>query len=220
MNEKIPGVLYSWYNRANYIYCQETWDILKNYTVSGTDFYSHTANLLIKTTPDANITYIKEQLSLGYGLYAISFDEFEEDLNNQVNHFGLNYFKIATILAIIASMFFGYITARNIYHQRLRIIESQYQIGAKRNQIWFSYTIELIVTIFIPLIIGLGVTQPILKYSTPFMMNLQTNYYNFHPWFPWWLFIIIFIMGYVIFISGWLLEIIPLVKKYRPIKQE
>ncbi|HUT80134.1 MAG TPA: ABC transporter permease [Candidatus Bathyarchaeia archaeon] len=208
-----------WFEQADYVVSGLTWKTLKNYTRMDT-YPTTEAKLLLKTTTNANITYIREVLADNYGLEVITGTEVEQQLNEQVNYFGISYFAIATVVALIASMFFGYITARNIYHQRLRIIESQYQIGAKRNQIWLSYTIELLFIIILPLVVGLATAIPLLKAIMPFILNLDTDYYKFSPWVPWWIILIIFSFGYIVITSGWLLEIIPLVKKYRPIKQE
>ncbi|MBN1329206.1 MAG: FtsX-like permease family protein [Candidatus Heimdallarchaeota archaeon] len=209
----------SWYDRADYIVSGLTWKTLENHTRLDSYYYS-SSKLLIKTATNANITYIKDVLGDNFGFETFTGYEIEQMLNEKVNYFGLYFFKISTAMALLASMFFGYITARNIYHQRLRIIESQYQIGAKRNQIWLSYTIELLFIIILPLVIGLGATIPLLKAIMPFIFNLNTIYYRFNPWIPWWIILIILGLGYFVMTSGWLLEIIPLVRKYRPIKQE
>ncbi|NHJ38722.1 MAG: ABC transporter permease [Asgard group archaeon] len=189
------------------------------------DFYSYQisisvrSDVLIKTISDANITNIHNEL-VEYGLKSISYLEVIEANSNQISAFGLNLFVLTSILAIITAMFIGFIAARNIYYQRLRIIESEYQLGAKRKQIWSSFTLELIFVTLVPILISFAVTMPILKYSSAFILFLSEYHLIFHLWFPIWIFILLVCLIVIAIIAGWLPEIIYLVRKYRPIKQE
>ncbi|MHA1210918.1 MAG: FtsX-like permease family protein [Candidatus Heimdallarchaeota archaeon] len=218
--QHIKRVIYNpWYTTGQFITSQDTWNNLKNYTGFSVFDYS-LSHLLIKTTPEANLTFIKQELYQKFDLEAYTAADLEESMLANVSSFSVSFLIIAAVLTVLTSLFFGFITARNIYHQRLRIIESQYQIGAKRQQIWFSYTIELWFVILVPITVGMLVVLPALKYALPFVLNLQTVFYDFKPWLPWWMVLLIIVIGYVAITVGWLVKLLPLVKKYRPIKQE
>lgn len=181
-------------------------------------YYNH--YLLIKLATGANITQVRNDLASNYGLFTFESGEIETLIRAHISTFGLNYFTIASIVTILIAIFYGFITARNIYNERLRIIESEYQIGAKKRQIWAGFTIELILIIIIPLALSFAATIPILNSVSGPLLDVQQTFLKFTPWLPWWLMIIIILLCYVTLVGGWLLEMIPLVRKYRPIKQE
>ncbi|NHK32251.1 MAG: FtsX-like permease family protein [Asgard group archaeon] len=177
------------------------------------------SHILIKTFSDANVTNIQNELS-NYNINSISLEEIDESQLSQISVFGLNLFVITSILTIIASIFIGYIAARNIYYQRLKIIESEYQLGAKRKQIWSSFTLELIFIIIVPTFLSFAIILPILKFLSSYFMYLSENHLIFHLWLPVWLFLLLICLIFATVIGGWLPEIIYLIRKYRPIKQE
>ncbi len=187
---------------------------------SSDSYLNYNHYLLIKLSTNANVTQIRYDLMSKYGLLTQTSGEIETLINANISTFGLNYFTIATIFTILITIFYGFITARNIYNERLRIIESEYQIGAKKRQIWAGFTIELILIIIIPLALSFAATIPILNNVSGPLLNVQQHFLKFKPWLPWWLTIIIILLCYVTLVGGWLLEMIPLVRKYRPIKQE
>jgi len=176
--------------------------------------------LLIKTTENANITKIREVIEDEYRLETDTSEELAERLYSKVSQFEKTLLIIVTIITILATIFFGIITAQNIYYQRLRIIESEYQIGAKRYQMWGSFTIELLFIIILPLLASMAITIPLLYYVGGILLNLEQFYVKFTPWLPWWLVIMIIAFGLFIITGSWLIEIIRLVHRYRPIKQE
>jgi len=175
---------------------------------------------LIKLSYDANITQVRNELLVKYGLKTNTNTDVENQINTDISTFGLNYFVIATIVTILIAIFYGFITARNIYTERVRIIESEYQIGAKKRQIWASFTIELMLIIAIPLALSFGATIPILNRVSGPLLNIPQIFLKFKPWLPWWLTLIIVLLCYVTLTGGWLMEMIPSVRRYRPIKQE
>lgn len=187
---------------------------------SSSSYLDYNHYLLIKLSTDANVTQIRYDLMSKYGLLTQTSGEIETLIKANISTFGLNYFTIATIFTILIAIFYGFITARNIYNERVRIIESEYQIGAKKRQIWAGFTIELILIIIIPLALSFAATIPILNNVSGPLLNVHQHFLKFKPWLPWWLIIIIVLLCYVTLIGGWLMEMIPLVRKYRPIKQE
>jgi len=203
----------------NLVTSKLTSDQLLNKTSSDVSI-SQNNYVMIKTTPNANYTYIKQELFLNLGLQAITPSEYQETLDDYVSNFGKNYFIFASVITVIITIFYGYITARNNYYQRIRVIESEYQIGAKKRQIWSSFTIELLFILLMPIVLSFGVTIPILRNVIPYLLVIQNEYIRFAPWLPWWIILIIIVLSYGLILGGWLLEIIPQVRKYRPIKQE
>jgi len=208
-----------WFEAFNLVTSELTIAQILNRTDSNTHVYDQ-KYLLIKLSNDANVTQISNELLVKYGLRTNTNTDVENLINSDISAFGLNYFIIASIVTVLIAIFYGFITARNIYTERLRIIEAEYQIGAKKQQIWAGFTIELIFIIVIPLALSFGATIPILNRVSGPLLNVQQVFLKFKPWLPWWLTIIIILLCYVTLTGGWLMEMIPLVRRYRPIKQE
>ena len=208
-----------WFETFSMVTCEVTARQILNHTDLST-YINYNHYLLLKLSNDANITQVRTDLMTNYGLPAYTSEEVETQIKADISTFGLNYFTIATIVTIFIAIFYGFITARNIYNERLRIIESEYQIGAKKRQIWAGFTVELILIIIIPLALSFAVTIPILNSVSASLLDVQQIYLKFKPWLPWWLTIIIILLCYMTLVGGWLMEMIPSVRKYRPIKQE
>jgi hypothetical protein len=208
-----------WFETFSMVTCELTARQILNRT-SSTSYVSYDHYLLVKLSTGANVTQVRLDLVTNYGLLAYTSEDMETQIKANISTFGLNYFTIATIVTILIAIFYGFITARNIYNERLRIIESEYQIGAKKRQIWAGFTIELILIIILPLALSFAATIPILNSVSGPLLNVQQYYSKFQPWLPWWLTIIIILLCYATLTGGWLIQMIPLVRKYRPIKQE
>jgi len=213
------NIFTTWFERGDFVVNSETMDALRAAANLNTISFP-TSYLLMKTTQDANITRIKEELLNNYDLIAKTKDDAEQEIREEISSFGTTFLVIATLLTVFSVLFYGFITARNIYYQRVRIVESQYQVGAKRNQIIISFTLEFLLIIFLPIMIGMLLTYPLVKFLPPYLLNIQQEHFRFSPWLPWWLVLLLILFGYMIIIGGWLMEMIPLVRSYRPIKQE
>ncbi|MHA1555609.1 MAG: ABC transporter permease [Candidatus Heimdallarchaeota archaeon] len=176
--------------------------------------------LLINAKQDANLTNIKNEISKDFSFTAKTIDDVNVDLNESVSRFAQVFLIITSILTLLAVFFFGFISAINIYRQRLRIIESEFQIGAQRRQIWGSFTLEVLLVIPIPIAISMAIGIPIINLLSASVLNITEAFTKFVPWMPWWIILIISATGIIALVSSWLLKIIPLVKSYKPIKQE
>ncbi len=176
--------------------------------------------LLIKTESNANTTKIKEEIFTKFGYIAYTREDKEQIILENINNFANTFLFVSTIVTTIAIFLFGSINAINIYKQRLRIIESETQIGAKRRLIWGNFTIELVLVVLFPLIVSMGIAIPIINNFSSFILNIAEVYKKFVPWQPWWLIISSAIVVMIVLFIGWFTRIIPLVKSYRPIKQE
>lgn len=192
-------------------------EMIINRTTKG---YTRDNHLIIKTTNDANKTRIKEEISLLFDLSVVTYEDKLDQIQYEFNSFANSFLIVNAIIATLAIFLFGLINAINVYKQRLRIIEAETQIGAKRRDIWGNFTIELLLIILIPLIISLGITIPIVNNLYTIILNIPEQYLKFKAWIPWWLIITLGFSAIILLSTGWFSRMIPLVKGYRPIKQE
>ncbi|MHA1555924.1 MAG: hypothetical protein ACTSPM_03220 [Candidatus Heimdallarchaeota archaeon] len=176
--------------------------------------------LLIKTDVTANKTRIQEELSNQFGYKSITPEQMQQAITERINKFAKAFLVVTSILTLLAIFLFGTVNAVSIYKERLRIIEREIQIGAKRQFVWSNFTIELVVIILIPLIISIGIAIPIINVFSSYLLNITEVYKKFIPWQPWWLLLLVAISGLVILTIGWLVRLIPLINNYKPIKQE
>ncbi|MBN1328603.1 MAG: ABC transporter permease [Candidatus Heimdallarchaeota archaeon] len=190
--------------------------ILSNTSISTKD----SNYLLIKTEATANKTSIQEELSNQFGYKSITPEQIYEINSENINRFTKVFLIISSIIISLAVILFGMVNARNIYKQRLRIIESEIQIGAKRRFVWGNLTIELILIALIPMVISMGIAVPIIKIFSSYLLNITEDYVKFIPWQPWWLPLLVAMGGFSLLIIGWFAGLIPLVNSYKPIKQE
>lgn len=178
--------------------------------------------ILVKISPTANKTAISETIeNLPFSL---SVKTCEEQLNSlqlgEVNKFKEALLVIITIIASFAILLFGFLTARNIYTQRLRIIESEYQVGAKNYQIWGNFSIELFLVILIPLLVSVLITSILLYEIYRFLLDIPQISKEFVPWLPVWLVGLILLFCLIVVFCGWLPKMITRVNKYKPARQE
>ncbi|MGC9779345.1 MAG: hypothetical protein HZR80_08910 [Candidatus Heimdallarchaeota archaeon] len=176
--------------------------------------------LLIKTESNANTTKIKKEIFTKFSYKAYTPEDKEQIILENINGFANTFLLVSTIVSTLAIFLFGSVNAINIYKQRLRIIESETQIGAKRRLIWGNFTIELVLVVLFPLIVSMGIAIPIINNFSSFILNIAEVYKKFVPWHPWWLIISLAIVVMIVLFIGWFTRLIPLVKSYRPIKQE
>jgi ABC-type antimicrobial peptide transport system permease subunit len=206
------------YIRFGMVTSEETAEALIDY--SSYQISTATANyLLLKTSSESNYTYIQEVIE-SLGVSMISYDEVEQNNFDMLNDFNINLFLIGTFLSIAAAIFIGFITARSLYYQRVRIIESEYQIGANRKQIWGSFTLEILMIVIAPVLLSFGIIYPLLSNLSSLIMFIPEDYLSFNLWFPIWIFFLLILLIVGMLFAGWLPGIIYLVRKYRPIKQE
>lgn len=177
--------------------------------------------ILVNISPDANQTAIITEIeNVSSSLAVETFEERLQILQLSINDFQQSFFIIIMILASILLIFFGFVTAKDIYSQRLRITESKYNSGAKRSQIWGNFSIEFLVIISVPVFLSMLLTS-ILSYTVlGSLLGLPQVYKVFVPWLPWWLMGVIILMCVLVAFCGWLFEMIRHVNRYQPVKQE
>ncbi|NHJ04963.1 MAG: hypothetical protein EAX90_09075 [Candidatus Heimdallarchaeota archaeon] len=175
--------------------------------------------LLIKPRSVEDIPTIKFLLrDLRFSAY--TKEDINADLYLSISPFSNNLLILTTIMTIFTLIFVGYFSAREVYLDRVRIIESFYRVGANRRQIWGSFTLELLFTAALPIIISSFVYLPFYKILGTDFLNVQERFYYIQIWHPAWILILTLLIGLIAISSGWLLGIIPLVRSYKPIKQE
>ncbi len=211
---------------GNLLFPTKQFDLVIGGTTSGmllnrTDNSVNTKSyLLINAKQGANITKIKNEINQKFSLTAKTLDDVTTDLNKSVSKYAQIFLVITSIITAIAIFFLGLISAINVYRQRLRIIESEFQLGAQRRQIWGSFTLEVLLIIPIPIAISMAIGIPAINLLTSNVLNITENFKQFKSWMPWWIILIVIAIGVIALMSSWLLKIIPLVKSYKPIKQE
>jgi hypothetical protein len=176
--------------------------------------------LLIKTETTANKTKIQEELSNQFGYTSITPEQIQQTIIERINKFTMIFLITTSILSSLAIILFGTVNAISIYKQRLRIIEPEIRVGAKRRLIWGNFTIELMIIVLLPMIISVGVAIPIVNAFSGYLLNITDSYIKFTPWQPWWVLVLIALGGLVLLTIGWLVGIIPRINNYRPVKQE
>ncbi|TFF90858.1 MAG: ABC transporter permease [Promethearchaeota archaeon] len=178
------------------------------------------SSLLLKISPNANVSQIKKEIKNEYGLTMTSRKEVISSLWSTVNVFGLYLMVFNSAITIFVIFIFAFTSAQTIFKDRLKIIESLYRIGAKREQLWKSFTIEIVLLISIPLIISILIGIFLLPLIGKIFINQHQVYSLFKPVLKWWTIPLFYFVTYLIIMSGWFLSIIPQVKKYHLLKQK
>ncbi|MBN1328605.1 MAG: hypothetical protein JXA54_03940 [Candidatus Heimdallarchaeota archaeon] len=199
------------------IVSEQTKDLILEYNARETYQNDY---LLIKAVEGANISAIKEELTSKYELTAFTLEDLKSTIGNNLNSLGLTLFIVITILSIVAIVIYGSLKSINIYKERQRLMMIFVQNGARRWFIISSFTLELVLVIFVPIIISIGITAPYLNNFGEFMVNLLTNYKTFKVWFPWWIFIGTGIISLFSVIIGWWTSLSLNIKSYRAYKTE
>ncbi len=177
--------------------------------------------ILVKTVPHYNISLLIEEIeNLPYILRVSIYKDELNALKSELNNFSINFLIIITIISLLLLIFYGFLAARNIYKQRTRIIESDYNIGAKKHQIWLNFSIEIILISIIPLLISILISAILLHNLYDYLFDIPQVYKRFVPWLPIWFMVLIILLCLVCFISGWLLEMWNQFHKYKPVRQE
>lgn len=200
--------------------------VTSNYTAAklcnqtyGSTTMGEETNLIIKTEENANSTLIKEKL-LEYGVFALSKEDIEEKLHSEISDFSLAFIIFSSIIMLLGQIVIGYIGARNIYQARTRIIEAMYRIGCKRKQLWLNFSIELLFIALPIILVSIFAFIPLVRIVGTKILRVSEVYWRFSLWMPWWILIIAIFASLLTLATGWLSGIIPLVRGYKPHKQE
>lgn len=185
----------------------------------GTTILNSEQQLLIRLNDGVNITDIQALIYNDFNIIAKSYEDIQESYYNYLTDFNLIFVIISSISSIFILYFNGYITGQDIYQQRSKNIEADYRLGATKNQIFFEYTLEIFLIVFLPLIFSVIIGIISSQYYHLFL-NIDISYLSFKPWIPWWLVILIFILSFISILFGWGSNIYTKIRGYKPIKEE
>ncbi|MHA1555926.1 MAG: hypothetical protein ACTSPM_03230 [Candidatus Heimdallarchaeota archaeon] len=214
------GMFYDLFHQPTYIdlvVSNKTKDIILEYTEHDRIQKDY---LLIKTVEGANITAIKEELSLKYHLTAYTLEDSLTTMDSTLNSLGLKLFIIITILSILLTVIYGCFKAANIYKERKRLLEIFVRNGSRRWLIVGNFSVEFILVLLVPIIVSIGIAIPYLKNLSGFMLNVVTEYSDFTLWYPWWIFILTGLIALFSVLIGWCVSLSLFVKTYKSYKNE
>ena len=183
-----------------------------------TDVYGE-SYLLIKTTNESVIPYVYEQLD-NLPMKAMSMDDFLTDYYDKIKIFPMNNLFFFSFVAAFTLFFIGYFTGMKIFDDRIRIVESFYRIGAERGRILGLFTLELFFVNIIPITIAMLASIPFIRFLAVYYLGVQEFYMPFKLGMAGWLYVAIILGGILVSVIGWLLAIVPLLYRYKPVKQE
>ncbi|HUU78002.1 MAG TPA: FtsX-like permease family protein [candidate division Zixibacteria bacterium] len=190
-------------------------DIAKDVHYSA--FVYTTTYKLIKAVSEEEIPTIKEKLQ-NYEIY--DFEELYDKLNSEINPFPMKNLTLYIFLIFAVIIFVGYFTGLKTYQERVRVVEALYRSGATREQILGFFAIECSLINFIPLLISMLLSLPLIRIVAIYSLGIQEDYFHYKPGIPVWLFILILLAGLLVSVLGWLVAMIPQIRGYRPVKQE
>ncbi|MFW9921794.1 MAG: hypothetical protein ACFFDW_00705 [Candidatus Thorarchaeota archaeon] len=182
---------------------------------------SYETYILVKINSTANKTSIVKMIEdLSYPIQVSTFDDELNALKLQQNKFTLVFTMIITIISFGLISLYGILTGMNIYKQKMRIIESEYNVGAQKHQIWLNFSIEVILATIIPTFISVMLSSILLYSVYDIFLGIPQIYKNFVPWLPVWFIILIILFCLVALMSGWLPGMWIQFQKYKPVRQE
>lgn len=177
--------------------------------------------ILVRTTSTANNTLIANEIkNLPYDIHVTTFEDELSALSLTTNKFAFAFLIVVTIITFILVIFYGFLTARNIYKQKMRIVETEYNVGARKYQILFNFSIELLLALIVPLVISIITSSTLLYTIYDYFFGIPQTYKKFVPWLPVWFIVLILLFCLVSISIGWLLELWNQFHRYRPARQE
>ncbi len=199
---------------TNYNTAKELAYTAKDITVTKSSF------LLMKISAEEEIQPIKEDLKETYQLQFTLDEENTRPALDTYNNFILLLLQITTALTVFVLVFYSLFTSKIIFQQRMKIVETQYRLGANRKQIWWGFTIEILLITIIPISISIGLATTVLQLVDKYLVVKLFVYNQFALCVPWWLLVIITLMEFLAINGIWSIALIRPINQYRPIKQE
>ncbi|NPE09220.1 MAG: hypothetical protein GNW80_13120 [Asgard group archaeon] len=175
--------------------------------------------LLLKIEDNANLTTTKEQIYQETNLNAFDKEHFAEQINFPFIFWKQNIAILNIILSIMILCMFCYFLARNVYLQRIKIIESSTRVGAAKSQLLLSFLFEFIVASFVPILISIGVGLGLLAILMPMLFDFPAPYANF-SWGRNWLYIFLIFPLELPLLLTYFIGLFPQIRNYKPIKEE
>lgn len=190
--------------------------------VSDTSFTTeiYTTNIKMIKPMNESVARIIQTKLAEQNITATTYDDMFDQLNAEIQEFQKNNLLFFVFLSAFTMIFVGYFTGRKIYAERGRIIESSYRVGAERNQILGFFTLEHVLINTLPIITTLLISLPLIRYISLYYVGIQEVYYPYKPGIPFWIILLVILGGIAVSLIGWLIALVPLIYKYRPIQQE
>lgn len=183
-----------------------------------TDIFTNNIKL-IKPINETAIPIVIQKLEQ-LNLTVSTIEDIIEDLNTNINEFSVDNLYFFVIMSSFAVLFVGYFTGLTIYQERNRIIDSMYRTGALRVQLLGFFTLEYFMSNFLPMLITILCSLPLIRIIAIYLLEVREVYYPFKPNIPIWLIIVILVSGILFSSIGWLIALVPAIYRYRPTKQE
>ncbi|MBN1328682.1 MAG: hypothetical protein JXA54_04335 [Candidatus Heimdallarchaeota archaeon] len=175
--------------------------------------------LLVKTESTANLSEVKEQILQDVNLNAFSKEDFIEEISYPFTFWKQKIAIIDVIITITILCLICYFLARNVYQQKIKIIESSFRVGASKKQLLSSLLIEFSIASFLPLFISIAFGLGLLPMILPLLFNFPIPYTNF-SWQGNWLIIFVLVPLVLPLLFTYYIGLFPLVKRYKLIKEE
>ena len=178
---------------------------------------------LIKAINQSSVPIIKEKLSQESVIRAnelYDINDMYNELYAEIDSFSKSNIVFYSILIFIVVGFVGYFTGLKAFEERGRIIEVLYRIGSEREKILGIFMFENLMINILPLTVAMLVSLSLIRVEQLYAFGLQEIYYSYKPGIPVWLFILLLLAGLACTTAGWLISMIPQIKRYRPVKQE
>ncbi len=196
----------------------QTYEKMMN-DVYSIEITSSKQQLLLKINQNSETNKAKSQLSNLFNIVSFDSEDVKSTMIKKASVFSLQILSVILIFTIFLTILFGFIYGNNQYLKRIRNVESDFRLGATKNQIWIGFLIEIIVLATIPLIISV-ISGFLLVKIYPQFLNIDQSYITYNLWENWWVLFVAFIIGEIAICIGWLLGLIPQIKYYKLQKQE
>ncbi|MHA1880468.1 MAG: FtsX-like permease family protein [Candidatus Heimdallarchaeota archaeon] len=192
-------------------------DIVGNVAFS-TEVASNTVKLIQPVNESAIPTVLSKLAALN--LSAISYNQLLNEMSLNIDTFTQNNLFFFSILSSLLLVFVGFFTSIRIFDERKRIIDSLYRVGARKQQLIGYFSLEHVLINSLPLLLAILSSLFLVKVLALNFLGAKEYYYPYHPGIPWWLFLLVFLLGQALLLVGWLAVLFPAIYRFKVEKQE
>ena len=175
-------------------------------------------SILVKAAEGSNLTYIKNEIrKLQLNVYDIhDIDGYSNDYFTKFITFTLIMNSIAVGIIILM---FGFTTAKNIFDQRMRLLETYYRIGINKTQIWLGYQFEIFLVSSLPVLLSVPISMKLVEFLSKYLLRYAIEFHIFDLDFSWWLILVAILVEMLFLFIGWNSLLYFNIQKYKPVKQ-
>ena len=175
--------------------------------------------LLIKKSPNIDSEEISDTLSQEYNLDAKTPLDFQQNMIDDTHQFALNIVRFLLIFSLIVLFFYSFTTSRNLFNQRKKNIESDYHLGANKNQLLKGFVLEIFL-ISILLVMFSNIIGIFSLYASSIIIDINQEYQIFQPRISIGLIFLSITLYLITVIIGLFLGLSPKIFSYQPKKEE